>query len=130
MSSFATAMETCGHTQWEVFAELLPLLDLLLFDIKQRDPVRHLDHTGLDNTLILFHSDNGGTKNAMFAGQMTDLSKTVLPCDNGPYRDGKGSLFEGGSRGFSRRLSGGRGGRGCTAPGETANDSDDRQEGS
>ena len=34
----------------------------------------------------------------MFAGQMTDLFKTVLPCDNGPYRDGKGSLFEGGNR--------------------------------
>ncbi|MCA9075516.1 MAG: arylsulfatase [Planctomycetaceae bacterium] len=58
-----------------------------------------LEHKGLrDNTLIMFHSDNGGTRNAMFAGQMTDLSKTVLPCDNGPYRDGKGSLFEGGNR--------------------------------
>jgi len=51
-----------------------------------------------DNTLILFHSDNGGTKNAMFAGQMADLSKTKIPCDNGPYRDGKGTLFEGGCR--------------------------------
>ncbi len=58
-----------------------------------------LEKKGLrENTLILFHSDNGGTKNAMFAGQMTDLSKVKLPCDNGPYRDGKGSLFEGGSR--------------------------------
>ena len=61
--------------------------------------VASLEKKGLrENTLILFHSDNGGTKNAMFAGQMTDLSKVVLPCDNGPYRDGKGSLFEGGSR--------------------------------
>lgn len=61
--------------------------------------VAALEQKGLrDNTLILFHSDNGGTRNAMFAGQMTDLSKTVLPCDNGPYRDGKGSLFEGGCR--------------------------------
>jgi len=61
--------------------------------------VAALDHTGLrENTLILFHSDNGGTRNARFAGQMTDLSKTVLPCDNGPYRDGKGSLYEGGNR--------------------------------
>ena len=58
-----------------------------------------LEQRGLrDNTLIMFHSDNGGTTNAMFAGQMTDLSRTVLPCDNGPYRDGKGSLFEGGNR--------------------------------
>jgi arylsulfatase A-like enzyme len=60
--------------------------------------VAALDKKGLrDNTLILFHSDNGGTRNAMFAGQMTDLSKVKLPCDNGPYRDGKGSLFEGGA---------------------------------
>jgi arylsulfatase A-like enzyme len=29
---------------------------------------------------------------------MTDMSKLVLPCDNGPYRGGKGELFEGGSR--------------------------------
>jgi arylsulfatase A-like enzyme len=61
--------------------------------------VTTLDQKGLrDNTLIVFHSDNGGTRNAMFAGQMTDLSKPVLPCDNGPYKDGKGSLFEGGNR--------------------------------
>lgn len=61
--------------------------------------VAALDKKGLrNNTLIMFHSDNGGTTNAMFAGQMADLSKTKLPCDNGPYRDGKGSLFEGGCR--------------------------------
>ena len=61
--------------------------------------VAALDKKGLrDNTLIIFHSDNGGTTNAMFAGQMADLSKTKLPCDNGPYRDGKGALFEGGCR--------------------------------
>jgi arylsulfatase A-like enzyme len=51
-----------------------------------------------ENTLIVFHSDNGGTKNAMFAGVMADVSKIKIPCDNGPYRDGKGSLFEGGTR--------------------------------
>jgi arylsulfatase A-like enzyme len=61
--------------------------------------VAALDKKGLrDNTLIVFHSDNGGTTNPMFAGQMADLSKTKLPCDNGPYRDGKGTLFEGGCR--------------------------------
>ncbi len=50
------------------------------------------------NTLILFHSDNGGTRSAMFAGVMADMSKVKLPCDNGPYREGKGTLFEGGTR--------------------------------
>jgi arylsulfatase A-like enzyme len=61
--------------------------------------VAALDKKGLrDNTLIIFHSDNGGTRNAMFAGQMADVSKIKIPCDNGPYRDGKGSLYEGGCR--------------------------------
>jgi arylsulfatase B len=51
-----------------------------------------------DNTLILFHSDNGGTRNAMFTGVMADVSKIKIPCDNGPYREGKGMLYEGGTR--------------------------------
>jgi len=59
--------------------------------------VSALDKRGMrDNTLILFHSDNGGTRNKMFTGQMADVSKLNLPCDNGPYRNGKGTLFEGG----------------------------------
>jgi arylsulfatase A-like enzyme len=50
-----------------------------------------------DNTLIVFHSDNGGNRSATFAGEV-DVSKLVLPSDNGPYRDGKASLYEGGTR--------------------------------
>jgi len=50
-----------------------------------------------DNTLIVFQSDNGGTFNPMFAGE-GDMSKSKIPCDNGPYRDGKASLYEGGTR--------------------------------
>jgi len=33
----------------------------------------------------------------MFTGQMADVSKIQIPCDNGPYRDGKGMLYEGGT---------------------------------
>jgi arylsulfatase A-like enzyme len=51
-----------------------------------------------DNTLIVFMSDNGGTRNAMFAGAMADVSKAKIPCDNGPYREGKGTVYEGGTR--------------------------------
>ncbi|HEU0276032.1 MAG TPA: arylsulfatase, partial [Candidatus Udaeobacter sp.] len=61
--------------------------------------VAAIDKKGLrDNTLIIFQSDNGGTKNKMFTGQMADVSKIEIPCDNGPYRDGKGMLYEGGTR--------------------------------
>ncbi len=60
--------------------------------------VQALERRGLrDDTLILFHSDNGGTRNALFAGE-GDVSKLTLPCDNGPLREGKGTLYEGGTR--------------------------------
>src|SRR6516225_9956942 len=61
--------------------------------------VAALDQKGmLDNTLIIFQSDNGGTRDPLFAGAITDMSKVVLPADNGPYRGGKGTLYEGGTR--------------------------------
>ena len=61
--------------------------------------LRALDKNRMrDNTLIFFQSDNGGTRDAMFAGTGFDVSKIKIPCDNGPYHDGKGSLFEGGTR--------------------------------
>ncbi len=57
-----------------------------------------LEQKGMrENTIIVFQSDNGGTRNAMFAGE-GDMSKIKIPCDNGPYREGKGSLYEGGTR--------------------------------
>jgi arylsulfatase A-like enzyme len=57
-----------------------------------------LEKKGLrDNTLVVFQSDNGGTRNAMFTGEV-DMSKATIPCDNGPYREGKGTLYEGGTR--------------------------------
>ena len=48
-----TAMETCGHAPWEIFRELLPYLDLLLYDLKELDPDRHQVFTAKSNELIL-----------------------------------------------------------------------------
>lgn len=59
--------------------------------------VAALEKRGMrDNTLIVFHSDNGGVTSSLFAGD----SKVSggLPANNGPYRDGKGTLYEGGTR--------------------------------
>ncbi len=50
-----------------------------------------------ENTLVVFQSDNGGPRSAKFTGEI-DMSKSTIPADNGPYRDGKGSLYEGGTR--------------------------------
>jgi arylsulfatase A-like enzyme len=50
-----------------------------------------------ENTLIVFMGDNGGNQTALLAGD-ADVSKLKLPADNGPYRGGKGTLYEGGTR--------------------------------
>jgi len=49
-----------------------------------------------NDTLIVFHSDNGGTRSKMFAGESEVAGD--LPPLNTPFRDGKGTLYEGGTR--------------------------------
>jgi arylsulfatase A-like enzyme len=59
--------------------------------------IQALDKKGLrQNTVIIFHSDNGGNQSAHLAGE-TEV-KGALPASNGPYRGGKGDLYEGGTR--------------------------------
>ena len=61
--------------------------------------VKALDANGMrDNTLILFQSDNGGTRNPLFSGEVDTSTLKSLPPDNGPYREGKGTVYEGGTR--------------------------------
>lgn len=56
-----------------------------------------LEAKGLrENTLVLFHSDNGGTRSKMFAGEGAVAGD--LPPRNDPLREGKGTVYEGGTR--------------------------------
>lgn len=48
-----TAIETCGYVPWKYFEQTLPYLNLVLYDIKQTDPVKHKQMTGVSNRLIL-----------------------------------------------------------------------------
>lgn len=57
-----------------------------------------LDKRGMrNNTLVVFQSDNGGPRSAKVTGEV-DTSGGTIPADNGPFRDGKASLYEGGTR--------------------------------
>ena len=47
-----TALDTCGEVSFEAFERVLPATDLVLFDIKGMDPVRHRENTGRDNARI------------------------------------------------------------------------------
>jgi arylsulfatase A-like enzyme len=50
----------------------------------------------LEDTLIVFHSDNGGTRDKMFVGE--GAVGGDLPASNGALREGKGTPYEGGVR--------------------------------
>lgn len=57
--------------------------------------VDHLSAQGkLDNTLIIFTSDNGG----LSVQEVPAFAKHTPPTDNGPLAEGKGYLYEGGIR--------------------------------
>jgi glycyl-radical enzyme activating protein len=48
-----TAIETSGFAPWEDWEKMLPILDLIYFDLKHSDPNVHRKLTGVDNHLIL-----------------------------------------------------------------------------
>ena len=48
-----TALDTCGAVSFGAFERVLSATDLVLFDIKGMDPVRHRENTGRDNVQIL-----------------------------------------------------------------------------
>jgi len=47
------ALETCGYASAENLHRIRPLADLFLFDLKETDPIRHREYTGVENAPIL-----------------------------------------------------------------------------
>ena len=52
-AGISTAIETSGYAAEAHIRELMPVTDLWLYDIKGMDPVKHKEHTGIDNAAIL-----------------------------------------------------------------------------
>jgi pyruvate formate lyase activating enzyme len=48
-----TALETNGCAPWQVYQELLPVVDLFLYDIKHMDDASHRRFTGASNHMVL-----------------------------------------------------------------------------
>lgn len=69
-----TAIETSGYAPWAVWENLLPYLDLILYDIKEIDPKRHVNFTGVHNKLIL---DN--FKRLTRTGKQIIVRRPVIP---------------------------------------------------
>jgi pyruvate formate lyase activating enzyme len=52
-NGLSTALDTCGYASKEIYKKLLPYVDLILLDIKEIDPERHKEFTGVSNHKIL-----------------------------------------------------------------------------
>jgi len=52
-SGIHTAVDTSGLFSSSVLDQLLPCVDLFLFDIKQMDPEKHKQYTGVDNRRMM-----------------------------------------------------------------------------
>lgn len=48
-----TAIETSGYANWSDFKKILPFTDIIFYDIKHIDPLKHKEFTGKSNELIL-----------------------------------------------------------------------------
>lgn len=77
-----TAAETTGYATPEVFQRFLEHIDLLLFDVKHYDPVRHKEGTGTDNKIILEN-----LKSAVKKGKKIIARIPVIPNFNDSLHD-------------------------------------------
>lgn len=81
----STAIETTGFTSADVFARLMPDIDLYLFDCKHYDRQKHLAATGVPNDLILQN-----LKTALDAGKDVIVRIPVIPSFNNSLEDAQG----------------------------------------
>jgi pyruvate formate lyase activating enzyme len=52
-----TCLDTCGWTSQRAYMQVMPFVDLFLFDYKATDPETHKELTGVSNELILSNLD-------------------------------------------------------------------------
>lgn len=69
-----TCIETCGFAPWAAFAALLPVTDLFLYDLKETDPERHQQATGVELAPIL-----ANLRRLHDAGAVIRLRLPVIP---------------------------------------------------
>jgi pyruvate formate lyase activating enzyme len=68
------ALDTCGAAAWERYERMLPLVDLVLYDLKLFAPERHRADTGVDNEHILENA-----RRIAAAGKLMWIRTPVIP---------------------------------------------------
>jgi len=77
-----TVVETSGYARWEILEKALEYLDLVLYDIKQIDPVKHKTFTGVSNELIL-----GNLEKLVGTGVPVNIRLPLIPSYNDQVSD-------------------------------------------
>jgi pyruvate formate lyase activating enzyme len=75
--SLDACLETCGYAPWDALKRVLPLIDLIFYDIKHMDPLKHQELTGKPNDLILENL----RKAVLFGGRII-VRMPVVPGQN------------------------------------------------
>lgn len=57
LEGISTCVETCGFVPRNILAEVMPYIDIFLFDYKETSPQLHKYYTAVDNVLILDNLD-------------------------------------------------------------------------
>jgi pyruvate formate lyase activating enzyme len=63
-----TTLDTCGFAAWDILADLYPYVDLVLWDLKELDPARHLEFAGVSIEPIVENLRRTATLMAAGAG--------------------------------------------------------------
>ncbi len=75
-----TALDTCGVTNREILDNLIPKVDLILYDLKEIDPQKHIEFTGSSNKRVL---DNllhiGEYKRTLFSPEKLWIRTPIIP---------------------------------------------------
>ena len=53
-----TALDTAGYLSWSKIKEIIPLVNLFLYDLKFIDETKHIKYTGVSNKMILENLSN------------------------------------------------------------------------
>lgn len=75
-----TAIESCGDAPWAVWKDVLPFLDLILYDVKEVDPELHRRLTGASSKRLL-----GNLARLARSGKPLIIRRPVIPgCNDSP----------------------------------------------
>jgi pyruvate formate lyase activating enzyme len=73
-NGYHSVLDTCGYTTWDNLKKILKYVDLVFFDLKHMNPIKHKKFTGVSNELIL-----SNLKQIVGLGKSTRIRIPLIP---------------------------------------------------